>query len=85
MSQQEEYLSGIRHRLAEAEGEIAHTRSVEVKIAESATARLSEVESELGRIRGEVSGDAHQGERYQQLMMEAGRLREVIARARRAP
>lgn len=74
--------SGIRQSLADAVGETAATRSVEQQILKGAVKRLSDVNREIEELRRAVLDDRETADRYQHLILERGRLQEVIARSR---
>lgn len=58
------------------------TEQAERRILQAAEERLDAVQSELGTLRPRVLADADAAERYQALILERGKLQQVIARSR---
>ena len=76
------YTGSIRSKLSELYGLSEQTDAVEKKILAGAEQRLSVVNAELDKLRPRVNLDDSAADRYQDLILERGRLQEVIANAR---
>lgn len=58
------------------------TEQAERRILQAAEERLDAVQSEIGTLRPRALADADAAERYQALILERGKLQQVIARSR---
>jgi hypothetical protein len=78
----EDLTAGMRRELAHLHHELEHTRAVEARILAGAEDRLASVRREADRLRPKALASDEAAARYEALGAEAGRLEQVIARAR---
>ncbi len=73
----------LHRRLGELHGLRQQTQAVEKQTLQAATNRLDVVNTNIGKLRDRVPVDAQAAERYEQSIIERGRLHQVIANSRR--
>lgn len=74
-------LAAVRHRLKDLHHLAAQTAGVEKKILEAAEKRLIWVNREIAVLEKRLPGDEASEDSYRQLIIERGRLHQVIANA----
>jgi hypothetical protein len=77
----EQYTSGIRRQLAALHGLDRQTAKSERAILDASSGRLQEVQKEIEALRPAVSIDPLAAQRYEALVMERGRLNQIIERS----
>lgn len=77
-----ELLDHMRSRLADLHGMAQQTAAVEKRLLEHSQHRLNDVMADMDKLRPRVAADPAAADAYQRLVIEFGRLQQVIANAR---
>lgn len=77
-----ELLEHMRSRLADLHGMAQQTAAVEKRLLEHSQHRLNDVMADMDKLRHRVATDQAAADAYQRLVIEFGRLQQVIANAR---
>lgn len=77
-----ELLDHMRSRLADLHGMAQQTAAVERRLLEHSQHRLNDVMADMDKLRSRVATDPAAADAYQRLVVEFGRLQQVIANAR---
>lgn len=77
-----ELLEHMRSRLADLHGMAQQTAAVEKRLLEHSQHRLNDVMADMDELRPRVAIDPAAADAYQRLVVEFGRLQQVIANAR---